>query len=150
MEPEKRIITYQSKDYHKSIELRDKILRKPLGMIFTEEFLAKDKNEHVLGLFDKHKILATLNLKPVSSKSLKMRQVAVDEHLQGKGLGGILVKFSEEYALNIGFDEIVLHARDTAVKFYLSLDYEITDENYFYEVGIAHLKMRKKLKTGNE
>ena len=79
-----------------------------------------------------------------------MRQVAVDEHLQGKGLGGILVEFSEEYALNNGFDEIVLHARDTAVKFYLSLDYEITDKDFFYEVGIAHLKMRKKLKSGNE
>lgn len=146
MEPEKRIITYQSKDYHKSVELRDKILRKPLGMIFSEEFLAEDKKEHILGLFDNHKILATLNLKPVSNTSIKMRQVAVDDRLQGKGLGGILVEFSEEYALNNGFNEIVLHARDTAVNFYLNLDYEITDKDFFYEVGIAHLKMRKKLK----
>ena len=141
----RKVIRFQSEDYHKSVELRDKILRKPLGMIFTEEFLAEDKKEHILGLFENNKILATLNLKPVSSNTLKMRQVAVDDHLQGKGLGGILVDFSEEYALEKGFDEIVLHARDTAVKFYLSLDYEITDQNYFTEVGIKHLKMRKRL-----
>ena len=140
-----KVIKYQSEDYQKSVELRDKILRKPLGMIFTEEFLADDENEYILGLFDKQKILATLNLRPLSSTTLKMRQVAVDNHIQGKGLGGILVDFSEEYAIENGFDEIVLHARDTAVKFYLCLDYEILDPEYFTEVGIQHLKMGKRL-----
>ena len=127
------------------LKLRDKILRKPLGMVFTDEFLAQDEEEHILGLFNNNKILAVLNLKPISSTTLKMRQVAVDEELQGKGLGRKLVEFSEEHALNNGFYEIVLHARDTAVKFYLRLEYEITDQTIFYEVGIAHLKMRKKL-----
>ncbi len=140
-----KIIKYKSKEYNQSVKLRDKILRKPLGMVFTEKFLANDKHEFILGLFDNKKITATLNLKPISNTSIKMRQVAVDEIVQGQGLGSKLVRISEEFALKKGFNEIVLHARDTAVNFYLNLKYEITDPNVFYEVGIPHLKMRKKL-----
>ncbi len=140
-----KAIKYKSEEYNQSVKLRDKILRKPLGMVFTEEFLVNDEHELILGLFDNDKITATLNLKPVSNTQLKMRQVAVDERIQGQGLGSRLVRFSEDYALKKGFNEIVLHARDTAVNFYLNLNYEITDPNVFYEVGIKHLKMRKKL-----
>ncbi len=140
-----KVIKYKSAEYIQSVELRDKILRKPLGMVFTQEFLAVDAYEFILGLFDNEKITATLNLKTVSKTQLKMRQVAVDDTIQGQGLGSKLVRFSEGYALKKGFIEIVLHARDTAVNFYLNLNYEITDPNVFYEVGIPHLKMRKKL-----
>ncbi len=140
-----KIIAYKTAEYNQSVELRDKILRKPLGMVFTEAFLADDEHEFILGLFDHDKITATLNLKPVSKTQLKMRQVAVDEKIQGQGLGSKLVKFSEDYALKKGFNEIILHARDTAVNFYLNLNYKITDPNIFYEVGIPHLKMAKKL-----
>jgi len=105
----------------------------------------QDKNEFILGIFENRKIIATLNLKPVSETTLKMRQVAVDTKYQGQGLGSKLVKFSEKYALQNNFNEIVLHARETAVKFYLNLNYEISDPNIFYEVEISHLKMKKKL-----
>lgn len=114
-------------------------------MVFTEEFLADDEHEYILGLFDNEKITATLNLKPVSNTSLKMRQVAVDDTIQGQGLGSKLVKYSERFAVENGFNEIVLHARDTAVNFYLNLHYEIIDPDIFHEVGIPHLKMGKKL-----
>ncbi|NOZ36403.1 MAG: GNAT family N-acetyltransferase [Chlorobi bacterium] len=40
--------------------------------------------------------------------------------------------------------KIVLHARKTAVSFYLKLNYKIISEQ-FYEVGIPHFKMRKML-----
>ena len=141
----RKVIKYKSEEYNQSVKLRDKILRKPLGMVFTKEFLINDKHEFILGLFINEKITATLNLKPLSNTSLKMRQVAVDDKNQGQGLGSILVRFSEDYALKKGFNEIVLHARDTAVNFYLNLNYEITDPTVFYEVGIQHLRMRKKL-----
>lgn len=145
MRPE--VILYKSEKYNQSVKLRDKILRKPLNMVFTEEFLSEDEHEIILGLVNNEKITATLNLKPVSSSTLKMRQVAVDDTIQGQGLGSKLVRFSEEYALKNGYNEFVLHARDTAVNFYLNLNYEITDPEVFYEVGIPHLKMSKTLKS---
>ncbi|RYG29002.1 GNAT family N-acetyltransferase, partial [bacterium] len=72
----------------------------------------------------------------------KIRQVAVDPMEQGKGLGAALMRAIEPLC-----DEIYLHARDTAVPFYLRLGYQIVGEP-FEEVGIPHRAMRKT--TGTE
>jgi len=102
-----KIITYQSSEYLKSLELRDKILRKPLGMKLTEEFCRQDKDDFILGMFEENRIMAVLHLKPLSDTVLKMRQVAVNERLQEKGIGSKLVLFSEEFARNNNYKKIV-------------------------------------------
>ena len=43
-----------------------------------------------------------------------------------------------------GYEEIVLHARETALGFYQKLGYE-TEGDSFTEVGLPHSAMRKKL-----
>jgi predicted GNAT family N-acyltransferase len=73
---------------------------------------------------------------------LKMRQVAVAERAQRRGVGRVMVERSEEFARDHGFDEIVLNARETAVPFYLALGYDRIGDR-FEEVGIPHWKMRK-------
>ena len=55
-----------------------------------------------------------------------------------------MVRFSEELAIDKGFDKMVLSARDTAVSFYLRLGYELVGEP-FEEVTIPHRKMLKLL-----
>jgi N-acetylglutamate synthase-like GNAT family acetyltransferase len=145
MKIEKKIISYGSEEYLRSVELRDKVLRKPLGLHFTEEFLQQDKGEYILGLFEDDKILACLNLRMVSDTVMRARQVAVDDEYQGKGLGRILVEFSEAFCKERGFREIFLHARDKAIEFYKRTGYKISDPEWFTEVGIRHLKMTKQL-----
>ena len=83
-------------------------------------------------------------MSPKENGSIKMRQVAVAEQYQSKGLGSILVKESEIFCNEKGFTKIVLNARDTAIKFYKRLDY-IQEGEPFTEVGIAHLKMYKAI-----
>ena len=94
-------------------------------MVFTNEFLNQDKEDYILGLFEQNRIRAVLHLKPLSGSVLKMRQVAVDENLQGKGYGSKLVRYSEEFALCSGYSKIILHARETAVAFYKKLNYKL-------------------------
>lgn len=137
-------IKYNSTEYFKSIELRNEILRKPLGMVFTKEFLQKDKDDLIFVLVEDDKICATLNYTILSKSSLKMRQVAVYTSMQTKGLGKKLVSFSEKQIKNLGYSRIELHARETAVWFYEKLNYKIIGEG-FYEVGILHYKMFKDL-----
>ena len=139
-----KLIKYNSTEYKKSIELRDKILRKPLGMVFTEEYLARDENDFLIGLFKSENILATLNLTPLTPNRIKMRQVAVVHNLQGQGLGRKIVEFSETIARKNNYSIMELNARDTAVPFYKRLNYKIIGEK-FVEVGIEHYKMEKKL-----
>ncbi|RLD51165.1 MAG: GNAT family N-acetyltransferase [Bacteroidetes bacterium] len=113
-------------------------------MVFSENFLKQDKDDYIFGLFEQNRIRAVLHLKPLSDTVLKMRQVAVDENLQGKGYGSKLVRYSETFARNNGYSEIILHARDTAVTFYEKLNYRKIGKP-FTEIGILHVKMRKTL-----
>ena len=73
-----------------------------------------------------------------------MRQVAVDDQLQGKGIGKALVKYSENWAIENQLSQIQLNARSNAVPFYKSMKYEVIGEQ-FLEVGIPHFKMQNTL-----
>ncbi len=137
-----RIIKYQSEDYLKAIQLREKILRLPLGLTLTKEFLEQDKEQYHFALFENERILSSLTYKIMSETSIKMRQVATDKHLQGRGLGKKLVLYSEEYMKKKGYSHIILHARDSAIIFYDKLNY-ISFGEEFEEVGLPHIKMEK-------
>ena len=137
-----RIITYGSDDYNAELQLRDKVLRKPLGMSLFDEDLLRDKADIHIAAFYENILVGCLLLLPVTESILKMRQVAVDETFRSKGLGGMMVVFAEKYAQNHGFKKIELHARETAVAFYQKHKYAITG-NQFFEVGIPHRKMLK-------
>jgi predicted GNAT family N-acyltransferase len=134
-----------SPEYDLAIHLRNAILREPLNLKFTEEQLEMEFNEYQFGVFNEHfNLMACLTFKPMNYSVLKMRQVAVDETFQKKGIGGFMVKQSEAWARLNNFKEIILNARITAVPFYLGLNYAIEGDK-FLEVGIPHHFMKKKL-----
>lgn len=142
-----KVIQYGSLEYEREILLRNRVLREPLGMTLSEHDLSQDKDDiHIAALSDEI-LVGCLLLKPQTQTTIKMRQVAVDPSQQGKGIGRLLVEYSEIIALQSGFKEIVLNARETAVPFYLSLGYQIEGER-FQEVGIPHFKMRKSISRG--
>lgn len=135
-------ITHNSPEYFPTVLLRYAVLRKPLGMVFTSEQLAEEHNEiHVHGLKGST-LVCCLQLRPIDNHTVQMRQVAVDESYQSKGVGRALVEYCEQVARDEQFTEIILHARETAVEFYLKLGYEVYGEP-FIEVGIPHRNMRK-------
>ena len=138
-------IEFATPEYDQTVQLRDKILRKPLGMTFSEEQLAEEFSDVHLAAFTSDWILrGCLVLTPKEDKTLKMRQVAVDAAVQKMGVGRQLVAASEVFARRNGFDVMELNARDTAVPFYEKLDYTVVGEP-FEEVGIVHFKMMKNM-----
>ena len=139
-----RLIEFGSKEQIESIELRRRILRFPLGLDFSAEDLDSENTQFHFAAFIDEKLVAVLILVTHGHGVVKMRQVAVDEHLQGKGIGKALVKFSENWALANQLTHIQLHARLNAVPFYKSMKYGIIGEQ-FLEVGIPHFKMQKTL-----
>ena len=110
----------------------------------TEQLAAEYDQRHLVATAASGAIVGYLNLTPLDAQTVKMRQVAVSPEAQGQGIGTALVRFSEALAAQQGFHEMVLHARETAVPFYLRLGYEQVGER-FEEVGIPHFKMRKQL-----
>lgn len=141
---ETRIFKQSDPEYLLSLILRYKILRIPLGLTFSSDDLAKDKDDIHIGLFDGEVILACLILTDTGSGTIKMRQVAVDDSHQGKGLGKKLVQFADDHVREKGYKLIHCHARDTAKEFYLKRGYKVVGGE-FTEVGIRHYYMEKKI-----
>lgn len=138
-------IEFATPEYDLAVRLRTEILRKPLGLEFSVEQLAAEWTDSHFACFDeKEQLVGCLILTKKDSKTVKMRQVAVAENRQGSGTGRRLVEFSEAWAARNGFDKMELNARDTAIPFYQKLNYATVGEP-FEEVGIAHLKMEKRL-----
>ena len=140
------IIKYKSRDYEEMVALRHKILRQPLGLNFSEEDLLPDEKDILLGLSAPRprRIAACCILSPVDDRTVKLRQMAVDDIIQKSGLGKNLLSFAELIAKKEDFKIIILHAREVAVDFYKKNGYEIKGEE-FTEVGISHYKMTKLL-----
>ena len=137
-------ILFDSTDYELAVELRHRILRKPLGLNFSAEELKNEISYTHLAAFSEDKLVACCYLIAVDDNTIKIRQVAVDESLQRQGFGKSLMIFAEKNAKAKGFKEIVLNARDSAKEFYLKLNYTIEGKG-FSEIGIHHFKMKKTL-----
>lgn len=139
------IIEHGSRAYEQACLLRDEILRKPLGMsLFDEDLDAESGFIHVAGLDDTGATQAYLYLKPIDDKVVKMKQVVVAAHLQGRGIGRKLITVAEEYALQAGYREVILHAREVVMDFYVALGY-LKEGDAFIEVSLPHYRFRKEL-----
>jgi predicted GNAT family N-acyltransferase len=125
-----------------SLALRDRVLRRPLGLQYDPNDLEKESDEVHLAALKGDRVLAILLLKKGGLHVMKMRQVAVDVTMQGSGIGSRLVTYSEKWCRQHQIKRIELHARATAVNFYQRLGYHIQGES-FIEVGIEHYFMYK-------
>ena len=139
-----KTISYGSLEHGKMLDLRQRVLRAPLGLTFTKEDIEKEKNDYLICAFIKgNDKLSGCCILTVVDKTVRLRQMAVDIIFQKKGIGSMLLSFAEEIAINDGFSAIHLHARSVSVDFYKKNGYTKTSER-FIEVGIPHFAMEKK------
>jgi predicted GNAT family N-acyltransferase len=139
-----KIIDHGSKEYKQMVDLRYNMLRKPLGLTFSEEELEAEKNNIHLCCFDDDKLEGCCMLVSKDNNTVQLRQMAVVSGLQGKGIGRVLMQFAENIARDRGFKKLIMHARKTAVGFYEKLGYKRIG-NEFLEVTIPHYAMEKAL-----
>ena len=139
-----KMIDHGSKEYQQMVNLRNDILRKPLGLNFSPDELEKEKDEILIGAFEEEKMLGCCMLIKESPSVVRLRQMAVLNNLQGKGIGRALMQFAENIARDRGFRKITMHARKSAIGFYEKLGYHVTGDE-FQEVTIPHFTMEKPL-----
>jgi GNAT superfamily N-acetyltransferase len=135
---------YGGPQYEGARELRERVLRLPLGIPLRAEDVDDDANQHTLVALTGADVAACLMLKRIDAKTMKLRQMAVDPRFQRTGLGSALVRFAEDWARSEGIETIALNARAEVAPFYASLGYRVEGAP-FTEVGIVHRKMRKAL-----
>ena len=89
-------------------------------------------------------LIGGLILVAMPNKTIKMRQVCIDENFQRKGYGEYLELQAEKWAKNKGFELMFCHARENALSFYQKLNYLQKGEP-FEEVGLVHYYLEKQL-----
>ncbi|HTI09005.1 MAG TPA: GNAT family N-acetyltransferase [Puia sp.] len=140
-----RIIDHGTKEYQQMVNLRNEILRKPLGLALLAEELEKEKEDVLMGAFeDDDRLLGCCLLTRMDPSTIRLRQMAVPNSMQGKGIGRALMVFAENIARDLGYKRLTMHARKTALGFYQKLGYQVTGDE-FLEVTIPHFIMEKVL-----
>ncbi len=139
-----KIIDHGSPEYQQMVRLRNDMLRKPLGLTFTQAELDNEEGDVLMGAFEDDRILGCCLLTKIDDSTVRLRQMAVPNSLQGKGIGRALMIFAENVARDLGYKTLLMHARKTATGFYEKLGYNSTGGE-FEEVTIPHLVMEKKL-----
>jgi len=139
-----KIIDYGSTEYQQMVKLRDLILRKPLGLGFVQEDLEKEKDNILIAAFEDDRILGCCMLVEEQPAIIRLRQMAVLNDLQGKGIGRALMNFAENIARDRGYKIVRMHARNNSVGFYEKVGYKIKGDQ-FIEVTIPHFVMEKEL-----
>jgi predicted GNAT family N-acyltransferase len=131
--------------YQQVYNLREEILRKPIGLSLKDENLSADALNTIFTAVHGDTIIGCVMLYPIADEEkIKLRQMAVYEEWQGQGIGKILVDAAEAYAKEKGYVSIILHARKVAEGFYKKLGYYTTSSE-FTEVGIPHVVMEKDI-----
>ncbi len=139
-----KLIDHGSKEYQQMIDLRLELLRKPLGLRFSDEELEKEKKDFLIGFFEEKKLEGCCMLTETAPKTLRLRQMAVISGLQGKGIGRSIMQFAENVARDMGYKKMNMHARKNAIGFYEKLGYKVCGIE-FLEVTIPHFMMEKML-----
>lgn len=99
---------------------------------------------HVLLMVD-GQYAATGRIKLLDEFIAKMQRIAVRRLFRGKGIGRALMVGLEEIARTHGVGKCVLDGQCWAEGFYHSLGYETVSKDPFYDAGILHVRMEKKL-----
>jgi N-acetylglutamate synthase-like GNAT family acetyltransferase len=138
-----------AQEWEQYYNLRFTVLREPWGQLKGSEVLKdEDQADHAMIVdAETDKIVGVARMQTNTPTQGQVRCVAVAPDVQGKGVGKLLMRYLEDVAKAKGIKEIVLDARDNAVKFYQSIGYDIIEDSYLLFGEIQHYKMRKELGT---
>lgn len=138
-----REIAYGSDEWRAALDLRDRELRRPLGLSVYDDPLDEEADDLHFAVFDGDALIAYACATPYGERA-RVRQVAVEPSKRGEGHGRKVMELAEQSLAERGFREIFLHARVNAEGFYRHLGYEPRGER-FREVGIEHIEMFRML-----
>ena len=139
-----KIIDHGTKEYQQMVALREEILRKPLGLNFSSQELEDEKDNLLMAAYEDDQMLGCCMLVKEGESTVRLRQMAVLNDLQGKGVGRVLIQFAENLARDRGYKKITMHARKNSIGFYEKMGYKKVG-NEFHEITIPHYVMEKEL-----
>ncbi len=140
-----RLVGVGSADHIAELDLRYRVLRRPLGRARGSEVYAHEVDcLHLVALDERESVVGCVAFHPQGPHHGRLLQMAVEPSWQGRGVGRALVEALEAEVGQRGFRRVVLHAREHAVGFYERLGYACFGDPY-EEVGVPHRDMQRTL-----
>ncbi len=136
-------IMLASPEYEAALALREALLRRPLGLGFSQEDREDDRRARHFGAFLAGRLVGCVLGVP-DADAVRIRQMVVTEEMRGRGIGaGLMAALEASFAAE-GITRFRLNARLDAVEFYRRLGFTPLGEP-FAELGIPHQRMEKTL-----
>ncbi|MFN2308352.1 MAG: GNAT family N-acetyltransferase [Gammaproteobacteria bacterium] len=131
-------------DFTRYFDLRWRILREPWGQPRgSERDTLEGDSWHRMACLSGRIPVGVARLHLNSPAQAQIRYMAVERESRQRGIGTALVAALEQQAWALGVTEIVLHAREAALDFYLRLGYEELGAADTLYGCIRHRAMRK-------
>ena len=137
------------KEWENYYALRYKVLREPLGQPIGSERNDGDLSGQHFALYEEKHLRAIARLDSMGDTTAQVRFVAVSAVAQGRGFGKMIMEAVEHKSIKDGKTKMLLHARDYAVPFYLSIDYKIIEKSYKLFGTLQHYLMEKSYEKIN-
>ncbi|MEQ8936806.1 MAG: GNAT family N-acetyltransferase [Amphiplicatus sp.] len=130
--------------FGEELELRDEVLRRPLGRPSSAGERERDLlGRHFIALAA-DEVIGCVGLYPEAGAAARLRHLAVAPRAQRKGVGRKLVTFAESCGVEAQIACVDVEARAGAVPFYEACGYAAEGET-FLRHGVPHRLMRKSL-----
>ena len=147
-------IEHGSPLYDECCALRERVLRVPLWMHLRPEDIAGEEVQIHLAAVETHRdpnpgikmgeLVGCVVLKPLGTEEIKLRQMAVSDTAQRRGIGSELVRRAVEIARERGFAMMSMDARESARGFYERLGFAAVGDRYEI-IGLPHVRMEQSL-----
>ena len=132
------------------LNLRSKILRNNLEPNLCRFPGDKEINSFHLGAFNGNTLIGGVSVMKNESKKkelpncFQLRGLFVDKEFQHNGIGKTIVNFVENRLRDSGVNYLWMNARESAVLFYLKLNYSNSKISYVInEIGLHYLMYKK-------
>lgn len=140
-----KTILYGTQEYEKTLALRNKVMRIPLGLNIYEEDFSSEKDALMMGMFDGEQLLG-VGVMSNNGPDYKLEYLCIDSEIQSCGIGASLLECLEAMAKRQGAQKISMDARVSAKKFYARHGYETVGDIFLLDYApVEHIVMEKKL-----
>ena len=137
-------IAHGSADYRAVLGCRDRILRRPLGLVLAEVDTAGEESQRHFVLREGDALLAGVIAAAPEPGTMRLRQMWVRSNAAGQGRGRFLLAGVERIFRAEGLLRITLNARLVVRGFYEKCGYTAEGDE-FEEVGIPHIRMTRRI-----
>ena len=132
------------RDLKEALEVRKKVFTEEQGVPEDLEFDNHDREALHMVVKDGERVIGTARVLFLTTNQAKIERMAILKPFRHRGIGRRIISFLNEELKNRHVEEVVLHAQYSIVAFYKSCGFEELGLP-FWEVGIKHIKMQKRL-----